>query len=50
MTVALELAEKQIPGAIAGLLTLLLGLCASEIVSLVVRDVDDKGKILWLPG
>ena len=36
-------------GALAAMTTLLLGLRASEVVSRVVRDVDDEGGLLWIP-
>lgn len=44
---ALRLAETE-PGAIAALVALELGLRASEIVGLLVRDVDDGGRLLWV--
>lgn len=44
---ALELAPKE-PGAVAALMTLLLGMRASEITGLLVRDVDDEGRLLWI--
>src|SRR5947207_11497943 len=31
------------------MMTLLLGMRASEIVSRVVRDLDDEGRLLWIP-
>lgn len=46
---ALELARGGDEGAVAALVTLLLGLRASEVVSRVVRDVDDNGRRLWIP-
>lgn len=36
-------------GAVAALLTLYVDLRASEIVSRVVRDLDDEGRLLWIP-
>lgn len=36
-------------GAIAAMLTLLLGVRASEITERRVRDVDDGGRLLWIP-
>ncbi len=36
-------------GAIAVLIGLLMGLRASEIVSRTVRDLDDGGRLLWIP-
>jgi integrase len=47
---ALELARKGEAGAIAALLSLFMGLRASEIVSRVVRDLDDGGALLWIPA
>jgi len=43
---ALELAEEGESGAVAALITLLMGFRASEVVKRVVRDLDDDGKIL----
>jgi len=43
-----ELASGE-AGAVAALITLLMGLRASEIVERVVRDVDDGGRLLWIP-
>jgi integrase len=37
------------PGAVAALCALLLGMRASEVTSRVVRDLDDDGKLLWIP-
>lgn len=33
----------------AALLALVMGMRANEIVSRVVRDLDDDGKLLWIP-
>lgn len=30
-------------------MTLLLGLRAGEVISRVVRDLDDDGRLLWIP-
>jgi len=49
---ALELADGGDEGAIAGLVALLLGLRASEIVSRKVGDLDEDeqpGDLLWIP-
>lgn len=46
---AVELADAGDAGAIAAMMTLLLGVRASEIVSRVVRDLDDDGRLLWIP-
>lgn len=37
-------------GAIAVLLALLLGLRTSEVLQRTVRDVDDAGRVLWIPA
>ncbi len=44
---ALELVPKH-PQALAATLALILGMRASEITGLAVRDLDDEGKILWV--
>lgn len=44
---ALALAEAGESGAVAALLTL-CGVCATEAVTLRVRDVDDGGRLLWV--
>ncbi|MFA5061677.1 MAG: tyrosine-type recombinase/integrase [Patescibacteria group bacterium] len=46
---ALELAGQGEEGAIAALLTLYLNLRCSEVVTRVARDVDDNGRVLWVP-
>lgn len=46
---ALELADAGEAGAVAAMMTLLLGMRASEIVGRVVRDLDDDGRLLWIP-
>lgn len=46
---ALELARAGDEGAVGALCTMLLGLRAGEVVSRVVRDVDDGGRRLWIP-
>ena len=46
---AVELAELGDPGAVAAMMTLLLGMRSLEVVSRVVRDVDDEGRLLWIP-
>ena len=46
---AVELADKGEAGAVAALLALVMGMRAGEIVSRVVRDLDDDGKLLWIP-
>jgi integrase len=44
-----ELAGQGDEGAIGAMATLLLGLRAGEVVSRVVRDFDDGGRLLWIP-
>jgi len=46
---AVQLAEEGEDGAVAALVTLVMGLRAGEVVSRVVRDLDDDGKLLWIP-
>lgn len=48
MTKATELADSGEAGAVAAM-ALLLGMRASEVVSRVVRDLDDEGRQLWIP-
>jgi len=36
-------------GAVAAMVALLMGMRASEITSRVVRDLDDEGRLLWIP-
>lgn len=53
LDVALRLAvwgsKVERPGAVAALLTLVMGMRASEIVSRTVRDLDDRGRLLRIP-
>jgi integrase len=46
---AVELAEQGEPGAVAAMMCLVMGMRCSEVVSRVVRDLDDDGKLLWIP-
>lgn len=46
---AMEQARRGETGAIAAMMTLLMGMRCSEIISRVVRDVDDEGRLLWIP-
>ncbi len=46
---ALEFADQGEEGAVAAMMSLLMGMRASEIVSRVVRDLDDDGRLLWIP-
>lgn len=45
---ALELAEDGDQGALAVLVLLYVGLRAGELVNLRVRDLDDRGRVLWV--
>jgi integrase len=47
--VALEHAEKLEVGATAALMQIFLGLRPTEAVIRVVRDLDDEGRVLWIP-
>ncbi len=49
MAKATELADTGETGAVAAMMSLLLGMRAGEIVSRVVRDLDDEGRLLWIP-
>ncbi len=44
-----QLADEGDAGAIAAMTALLLGLRASEVTDRVVRDLDDGGRLLWIP-
>jgi Phage integrase family len=46
---ARELADQEFDGAIAAMMTLLMGMRCSEVISRVVRDIDDNGTLLWIP-
>ena len=46
---AVDLADGGKEGAVAALMALVMGMRANEIVSRVVRDLDDGGKLLWIP-
>ena len=46
---ALEFADQGEAGAVAAMMSLVMGMRASEIVSRVVRDLDDEGRLLWIP-
>jgi len=46
---AVKYAERDEEGAIAAMMTLLLGMRCSEVISRVARDVDDEGRLLWIP-
>ncbi len=44
-----ELAHQGHEGAVAAMMTLLMGMRCSEVISRVVRDLDDDGTLLWIP-
>jgi integrase len=46
---AIELADQGEVGAVVALVTLVMGLRAGEVVSRIVRDLDDEGRLLWIP-
>ena len=46
---AVELAAAGQDGAVAAMMSFLMGLRCSEIVDRVVRDLDDEGRLLWIP-
>ncbi len=50
MAKATEFADAGEKGAVAAMMALLMGMRANEIVSRVVRDVDDGGTLLWIPS
>jgi integrase len=48
LRVAMDLAPSE-DGAVAAILLLLCGLRSSEVVDRIVRDVDDRGRVLRVP-
>lgn len=46
---AMKLADQGHDGAVAAMMTLLMGMRCIEVVSRIVRDVDDDGTLLWIP-
>lgn len=48
--VLIRACEKGEQGAIATLCQLFLGLRSGEVISREVRDLDDEGRILWIPS
>jgi len=46
---ALEFADQGEAGAVAAMMSLVMGMRASEIIGRVVRDLDDEGQLLWIP-
>lgn len=49
LATAHQLAAKGEVGAVAAMMTLLMGMRSGEVVSRVVRDLDDAGRLLWIP-
>jgi integrase len=49
ISVAVKQADEGEEGAVAAMMTLLLGMRCSEVISRVARDVDDNGRLLWIP-
>jgi integrase len=47
--VAIRLARVGDAGAVAALLTYWCGMRSGEVVARVVRDIDDGGRVLWIP-
>jgi len=46
---AVELADAGEAGAVAAMMALVMGMRANEIVTRVARDLDEDGKLLWIP-
>lgn len=46
---AIGFADQGEEGAVAAMMSLVMGMRASEIISRVVRDLDDEGRLLWIP-
>jgi site-specific recombinase XerD len=46
---AMVLAEQGHEGAVAAMMTLLMGMRCTEVIARVVRDLDDNGTLLWIP-
>jgi integrase len=49
MAKAVEFADRGEVGAVAAMMCLLMGMRCTEVVSRVVRDLDDDGRLLWIP-
>ena len=49
MAEARRQAEQGSAGAVAAMMSLVMGMRCTEIVSRVVRDLDDEGTLLWIP-
>jgi integrase len=50
LTTALDLATQGDQAAAAAAMTLLMGMRASEVTDRTVRDLDDGGRLLWIPA
>jgi integrase len=46
---AIQFADRGEEGAVAAMMCLLMGMRCSEVVGRVVRDLDDGGRLLWIP-
>src|SRR5262249_31474877 len=49
LATAFKRAQAGDDGAVAAMMTLLMGMRASEVIQRVARDVDDGGRLLWIP-
>jgi integrase len=50
LATAMRYADEGEAGAVAAMMTLLMGLRCCEVVPRVARDVDDGGALLWIPS
>lgn len=50
LATAVKYADDGEAGAVAAMMTLLMGLRCCEVVPRVARDVDDGGALLWIPS
>ncbi len=48
LATAIDLANQKESGAVAAMMSLLMGLRCSEIISRATRDLDDDGRVLWI--
>ena len=46
---AIGFADQGKEGAVAAMMCLSMGMRCSEVVNRVVRDLDDEGRLLWIP-
>lgn len=49
LTLAKQLANAGFNGAVAAMMALLMGMRTNEILRSMARDVDDRGRLLWIP-